>query len=275
MDVRKLDFMKHIIIFIMVVLIGIVASSSCGVDFNHGKRPSDFPNTRWVSQEPDIFFEIEMHHRVTYAQITIDSEIMEIYIGFDYGAGVYFELMPTEENQENRTVFSGLGRFSSDKLILRRSDNCQGFLDDSIIEIIFIREDLMNPIYTVGYPSEGIWVNEDLGITVDFDNEIVRIYVDLLDEHEIDFKGTIKTGGEMRELRCRIYRHAGRKSEEYTRIGNGNGFVEFSFTNHENKKIYHRGFFRFRYDEQNKMTFITGNSLLRYIFVRQETHDED
>jgi len=57
------------------MLIGLPLLSSCGVDFYHGRRPVDYPNTRWVSQEPDMFFEVGASD---YAQIIIDGDIIKI-----------------------------------------------------------------------------------------------------------------------------------------------------------------------------------------------------
>jgi hypothetical protein len=127
-----------------------VILSSCGVDFYSGKRPSDFPNTRWVSIDPDMFFEVNMKYAEltgskTYGEINIDGVITEIAVSFDYGTGVGFRDISYYEGKGINSyawLFWGRGKFSKDKLVVTITDNSRGFLDDSITEIIFIREDM-------------------------------------------------------------------------------------------------------------------------------------
>ena len=127
-----------------------------------GRRPINHPNTRWVSQEPSMFFEIGEKVRdgqfgpeaeVVNAQIVIDGGIIELVVRFDdFGAGVVFyepsvfdpetgRLPPGVRSIDVR-LFSGWAvRFRSYMLVVRITNNERGFLCDSIEEIVFIRED--------------------------------------------------------------------------------------------------------------------------------------
>ena len=117
--------MKRITIFIITIaLIGMTLLSSCGVDFFHGKRPIDYPNTRWVSENPDIYFEVGKNRGMIYGQITIEDDIIEIIVSFDYGAGVEFldtsAYTPPNESNPYGSIRSGkwffLDRANSEKI---------------------------------------------------------------------------------------------------------------------------------------------------------------
>jgi len=144
--------MKRIKIFIITItLIGMTLLPNCFVDFYTGKRPIDYPNTRWVSENPDIYFEVTRNGEMTYGQITIDGDAIEIIVSFDYGTGIdFYDLSAyTPPNESNRYgaidgtnwLFWGSCKFGKDKLIVTIKKNRE-FLDDSIKKIIFVREDL-------------------------------------------------------------------------------------------------------------------------------------
>ena len=44
-------------VLVLTVIITVSMLCSCA-DFNAGKRPCDQNNTRWVSENPDIYFEV-------------------------------------------------------------------------------------------------------------------------------------------------------------------------------------------------------------------------
>lgn len=70
--------------------------SSCGVIVGSSNRPYNLPDTTWVSESPNIYFEsskdkdkyiaLEMPGEMIYNETT--SKIIAI---FDYGAGFGFE----------------------------------------------------------------------------------------------------------------------------------------------------------------------------------------
>ena len=136
------------------------------VDLFSGRRPINYPNTRWVSQDPDMFFIVGEGKKVTdwseailaeviYAQITIDGEVNEVFLGFDEtGAGMFVYDLSVYDPETgwfiegglnlDAKLFSGLCKFSPNRLIVTITRNDKGFLDDSITEIIFIREDIVD-----------------------------------------------------------------------------------------------------------------------------------
>jgi len=142
--------MKRIVRRFIILLVLLLFSTGCNI-FYYG-RPTDYTNTRWVSESPDMFFEVGDSHTVVYTQIIIDNEIFILKTGFDHSIIVTFEdasgfdfetgqLLPGLSNDDT-LLFYGRGRFSPTKLVLHSIWNDKGFLDDSIKEIVFIREDI-------------------------------------------------------------------------------------------------------------------------------------
>jgi len=202
-----------------------------------------------VSEDPDIFFEVDENGRIAYAQIAVDGEEIEIdiFMGAASGTNVDFVIASTGETQ-GRMLFRSSANFNRNRLVVTRRDN-SGLLDASVTEIIFIREEMDDPRYVIGgYPTEGIWVSEELGITVDF-NEAMRFYPNR-------FRGTLVVDDEIRNIVCGT---------------NSNGNASFFFTD-SHGGLYdspiHRGFFRFRSGEDDVFVFVS--SRVRYTFVRQE-----
>jgi hypothetical protein len=76
-------------IALALILLTVATLLSCSFDLSAGKRPTDQLNTRWVSTDPDIYFEVSDKYEDitgswTYGQINIDGVITEIMVGFDY-----------------------------------------------------------------------------------------------------------------------------------------------------------------------------------------------
>ncbi|MDR0570229.1 MAG: hypothetical protein LBG71_03280 [Clostridiales Family XIII bacterium] len=135
-----------------------LALTGC-VDFYSDKRPNAYQNTRWVAESPSIYFDVNEKYRqvtggyTTYGKIEIDGVTTKITVSFDYGAGIEFydisPYMPTgkEENyvgygRHENYLFRGDCKFGRDKFVVRIRNNERGFLDDSIEEIVFVREDM-------------------------------------------------------------------------------------------------------------------------------------
>jgi hypothetical protein len=139
--------------WVLIVCAVITFLLPAGCDPFHGRRPIDYPNTRWVAENPELFFEVGTDNNVTYAQIITDDEEIELLCNFGIsGALIFFyplsALMPPTEAHPYGIIrgadmlFSGLCKFGKSKLIVTINNNDKGFLDDSITEIVFIREDI-------------------------------------------------------------------------------------------------------------------------------------
>ena len=145
--------MKKIIIYFLAMIFFFAFITSCDPNFN--RMPTNYPNTRWVSQEPDMFFEIKSpranFYTASYAQIIIDGEVVELRVvfaqsqmfvddpaGYDPDTGQLLSGLNTSDVH----LFTGTGRFNPDRVVIRITHNPRGFLDDSIEQIIFYREDI-------------------------------------------------------------------------------------------------------------------------------------
>ena len=154
MSMKKICFATPCIILIILLL------TSC--DPLLGQRPNNYPNTVWVSQEPDMFFIVGEAHtigrwgvpfaEIEYAQIVKNNEIIELLCGLGSGSAIHF-YDPSGYDPEtgmlldgistgDTLLFTGLCKFGKYKLVVTVDINRKGFLDDSITEIIFIREDI-------------------------------------------------------------------------------------------------------------------------------------
>ena len=148
--------MKKVLIFGCIVMICFSLQGCWGgwTDINAGKRPIDHNNSRWVSEDPDIYFEVSDDYREitggrTYGKITIDRVVTEIRVSFDYGTTVQFADIAAYKVDENGRayidgnmwLFIGRCKFSEDKLVVTVINN-NDFLDESIKKITFIKEEM-------------------------------------------------------------------------------------------------------------------------------------
>lgn len=146
--------MRKIFLSVFMVMV-LFLLQGCAIDRYVGKRPSDQDNTKWVSEEPDIYFEVSDKYADitgcnTYGKIVMEGIETEIAVSFAAGSTrVKFRPVSSyhkEDNEENSYIdgddwlFLGKCRFSNDKLVVTVSNNEKGFLDESIEKITFIKE---------------------------------------------------------------------------------------------------------------------------------------
>ena len=148
---------RNSILFKMIALmiLLVVMFAGCAVDLYSGKRPTDYNNTKWVSEDYDIWFEVNSDFHDKYGcnavgQITINGVTTETVFLFDYGTGI--NVYPTTSleysaygkryRDGDAWLFLGDCRFGKKKFIISIRNNEKGFLPDDIEKITFIREDL-------------------------------------------------------------------------------------------------------------------------------------
>ena len=115
--------MKKILLIIMLCSLVLISGCILGGD----KRPSGFPNTKWVSEDPEIWFEVKFPYDYIelYGQMKTDDDYIEIVVLFD--AGTAFKLCEVSEvsGEEKRTrILSGYCKYSassSEKLVVEIS----------------------------------------------------------------------------------------------------------------------------------------------------------
>jgi len=267
-----------ILIAAILALTGIMISSC--VDLFGGIRPEDFPDTKWVAQNPNMFFEVGQVG-IVYAQIN-DPVRGAIEIGVSMGPsgrGVSFSAMSTIEDRLSNTNFSertfrGLADFSEEKMVVRIThNNSEGLLSEEVSEIVFIREELTHQTYIVKYPAGGVWTSEGMGVTIDFDDQLEdpptgRYY-------GTRFGGTIIFDGELWEATCRVSANGHTTiSTVREQMASLNPECTDSVAKWDRKRRWPArwGFFRFRSgkEDSDTMTFVRTTESTRYTFVRVE-----
>jgi hypothetical protein len=112
-------------------------------DRHIGERPIDQPNTKWVSSEPSIWFEVpENNAREGFGEIDFNGEIIEFIVFFDYTTRMWVNTSRKAET----LIFSGTCEFSEDTLIVTvdteeaADQHPLYYLDKSIETVTFYKE---------------------------------------------------------------------------------------------------------------------------------------
>lgn len=111
-----------------------------------GERPLDYPETRWVSENPEMWFDIadlygNPYDDYVYGTLISDGKQVEIRVFFDKGSGIYF----ASKNGNSDSPFTrGTCEFSSEKLIVtidKERDNFE-VMKGKFDKIVFIKQPL-------------------------------------------------------------------------------------------------------------------------------------
>ena len=111
-------------------------------------RPTYYDKTKWGAQELNMYFEVDdkfipMTYTNTYGEIIQGEVTTPIFVLFDYSRGITF-MRYTEsdhiELSDETVLFKGTYKFEGDEFVMDVWEN--DFLDPSIHQITFIREDL-------------------------------------------------------------------------------------------------------------------------------------
>jgi hypothetical protein len=137
--------MKNSTIPIALCLIACVVLTAC--DTYAFSRPTAYKETRWVSTDPNIYFEVsEKYDSLTFGELTTNDTIVEMEVLFNMGRRVDFRYLPDEKeivsSYKDALVFSGECKFGKDKLVVDILSNDAGLLTDDVTQITFVREPL-------------------------------------------------------------------------------------------------------------------------------------
>ena len=136
-----------ILLFSLLLLTGCIFYNS--FDSNYDKRPIRQNNTRWVSTDPDIWFQVNDDLNFgNVGELKIDGKTIKIKLAFDYGSGVniidlnLFELnQQSNEEYIDSTLITGQCKFSKTKLVVTiGGDDVNKVLDPSVKQIVFVRQ---------------------------------------------------------------------------------------------------------------------------------------
>lgn len=129
--------------FLALILIFPILLSCCFYIPGAGKRPYDFDQTKWVSETPDIWFEIDDDIDKEfwldfYGEAKIGDEYVEITVTFDYGYGFYCTKKGEEDNEEFE-YFRGFCTFDEDQLTVKIKKSEDNLYDGQYKEIVFVK----------------------------------------------------------------------------------------------------------------------------------------
>jgi hypothetical protein len=131
--------MKKVIIGIVTIAI-IMSLSGC--IYKPGQRPTDYGPALWISEDPDIWFEVleydQKRNYQTKGQLTINGNAYSFSAYFNYASSVNF----TDTEDYTKRYFKGSCIFGPDKLIVKVDPKYDYIFNGSVKEITFIRTEI-------------------------------------------------------------------------------------------------------------------------------------
>lgn len=109
MDITCSKLLKKL--YICVCALAFIFLCACAADMYLGKRPTDYPGSKWVCDEPDIVFMIDESGMVSSCEINGEALRKGCFLAF--GPGTVFRL---HDNQSGITLFRGESEYSSEKM---------------------------------------------------------------------------------------------------------------------------------------------------------------
>lgn len=110
---------KHIVFYLVSVNLICIFLSACIMNAYEGIRLMDFPLSKWVSKEPDIWFQIgenaEMGDRYE-GEMIINDEKVKISTYFDPGRGISIYVKDPEDTYQ---ILQGICTYGSERLVVK------------------------------------------------------------------------------------------------------------------------------------------------------------
>ena len=116
------------------------------VDQFANKRPSSFPNTKWMSSDPNIYFSVDEDNGCCGEMETIQG-VVAIELIFSQGppqVGIYHK-KERDYIVAGEEIFSGTCRFGDSEFTININDDTTDIFGQNIKKIIFIKEDESRP----------------------------------------------------------------------------------------------------------------------------------
>lgn len=121
---------KRLIVIIIIILLSLfvffISIFHGSADLHNGERPDDYPNTKWISKTPYMYFDvvksdISDNYKCKGEFVNQNEEVIEFVIDFDTACGVEmykdkFERIFTGQAQfyENKMVINNIKYYSKD-----------------------------------------------------------------------------------------------------------------------------------------------------------------
>ena len=126
---------------ILLLVLVCIMCCLCGCDMYVDRRPPDYINTKWVCNDPDIWFEVDDEHNIL-GEIKINGEVKPITAFFNMGCEVdFYPSTMLDENaviDRKEIIIKGNCSFRKYKLIVKV--NYDTLFNNQYEKLIFIRE---------------------------------------------------------------------------------------------------------------------------------------
>jgi hypothetical protein len=107
--------MKKIFCYIQILLL-LTCMIACAPHYSN--RPMEFPNTKWVCSNPDIWFEVDKDGQ-SLGEVKVNDNIIKMNVQFGQANAVYFFSGDGTPSSPNKLIFDGDGTFSKDKMVIK------------------------------------------------------------------------------------------------------------------------------------------------------------
>lgn len=128
---------------ISVILLSVTILIFSGCILHQGERPTDYGPAKWISNDPNIWFEVletddklGTNRMSPIGQIILGNRSIDFTMHFDGGITVYFY----NADGKSGLLFSGTCNFSIDNLIVKINKNKDTVFNGEIDQIVFKRE---------------------------------------------------------------------------------------------------------------------------------------
>jgi len=112
--------MKKIFCYIQILLL---LTCMIGCSKYYANRPMEFPNTKWVCSNPDIWFQVDKDGQ-SAGEVKVNDSIIKMTVHFGQAKGVGFFSGDNTPSSPLESLFRGDGTFSKDKMVIKvGSDN--------------------------------------------------------------------------------------------------------------------------------------------------------
>ena len=102
-----------------------LAALLAGCDPAAGKRPVDYPNSRWGCQDPHIEIVVDGKGRYTSTLVGADGEEKRFFLGFRSGYGVDAYVNRKVVLSDETLLFWGDCKFSKDRFTISRGQSLE------------------------------------------------------------------------------------------------------------------------------------------------------
>ncbi len=131
-------------VLIRLLILSVFLSLAGCIDQYAGKKPTDLGSAIWISEDPDIWFEVYEiagdGYTAPTGQLIYNDITYHFTVIFNNNTGVGFW---TDENLTQR-YFWGVCKFSSEKLTVKISLENDSMFNGQVREITFIRTEIPN-----------------------------------------------------------------------------------------------------------------------------------